>query len=211
MALSFDQDVRRWTAYLDRRRRALAPFGLFLGEFLKEPAMVGSALPSSHQLVNRLLEPVDWGRIGLCIEFGAGTGRFTQAVLDRLHPEARLIALDTSPGFTRHLRTSIADPRLRPVTASAADVRWVAAEEGFARADCILSGVPFSTLPRPTGELIMDASRSLLGHDGLFIAYQVRDAIEPLLQARFFDVRHAYAWRNMPPCHLYWARNPRPI
>lgn len=171
--------------------------------------MVGSALPSSRQLVNRLLESVDWERIRLVIEFGAGTGRFTRAVLDRLHPEAKLIALDISPGFTRHLRASIADPRLRPVTASAADVQWVAADEGFARADCILSGVPFSTLPRPTGERIMDASRCLLGPDGLFIAYQVRDAIEPLLQARFSDVRQGYEWRNMPPCHLYWARDPR--
>lgn len=197
------------TAYLDRGRKALAPFGIFLGEFLKEPMMVGSALPSSYQMVNRLLAPVDWGRIRLFVEYGAGTGRFTRAVLDRLQPEAKLIALDTSPDFTRHLRTSIADPRLSAVTASAADVQMVAADEGFAQADCILSGVPFSTLPRHTGEQIMDASRNMLGPDGLFIAYQVRDAVEPLLEARFSDVRKAYEWRNMPPCHLYWASRPR--
>lgn len=208
MATSYPTDGRRRAGYLDRGREALEPLAIFLSEFLKEPAMVGSVLPSSHHMVNRLLEPVAWDRMHLVVEYGPGIGPLTRAALTRMRPDARLVALDTSAGFTRHLRTSISDPRLRPVTASAADVQMVLADEGFSRIDCVLSGVPFSTMPIETGAAIMDATCNLLRHDGFFVAYQVRDAIAPLLSARFAEVRKAKEWRNIPPCQLYWARKP---
>jgi phospholipid N-methyltransferase len=206
MATSFPTDVPRLTSYIERSRKALEPLGLFFGEFVREPAMVGSAVPSSRKMVERLLEPVDWSRIRLLVEYGAGTGQLTRAALERMNPAARLIALDTSPGFTRYLRRAISDPRLRPVTASAADIGLVLADEGLSGVDCILSGIPFSTMPRETARQIMDATAQLLTPDGLFIAYQMRAAIEPLVHARFARVRRAYEWRNLPPCHLYWAQ-----
>jgi phospholipid N-methyltransferase len=205
MATSFPTDVPRLTSYIERSRKAFEPLGLFFGEFVREPAMVGSAVPSSRKMVERLLEPVDWSRIRLLVEYGAGTGQLTRAALERMNPAARLIALDTSPGFTRYLRRAISDPRLRPVTASAADIGLVLAHEGFSEADCILSGVPFSTMPRETAQRIMEATERLLNPDGLFIAYQMRTAIEPLMRARFARIRKGYEWRNLPPCHLYWA------
>jgi phospholipid N-methyltransferase len=205
MATSFPTDVPRLTSYVERSRKALEPLGLFFGEFVREPAMVGSAVPSSRKMVERLLEPVDWSRIRLLVEYGAGTGQLTRAALERMNPAARLIALDTSPGFTRYLRRAISDPRLRPVTASAADIGLVLADEGLSGVDCILSGIPFSTMKQEVAWRIMDATAQLLNRDGLFIAYQMRTAIEPLIRTRFARVRRAYEWRNLPPCHLYWA------
>ncbi len=184
----------------------LAPFRTFLSEFLRKPLRVGSPIASSQYMVERLLMPVDWSRIGLLVEYGPGTGRFTAGALARMRPDAMLIAIDTSPDFTGYLKEAIPDPRLCAVTASAADAAAVIADQGFGQADCILSGLPFSTLPRAAGEAIVAQSCALLTTNGLFLTYQARGRARTLLERRLAKVGEAYEWRNLPPCHLYWFR-----
>ncbi len=173
--------------------------------FFEHPAMVGSAFPASRWLVRRMLEPIDWTRMKLFVEFGPGTGAFTRAVLSRLPADAVLLALDTSLAFVDHLRASINDPRLHAVCAPAANVATILQERGLPHADCILSGLPFSTLEPAEADRTMRASRAILAPDGMFCAYQMRRAIEPLLKTNFGAIHTAYEWRNIPPCHLYWT------
>ena len=177
-------------------------------EFLKSPTMVGSSFPASHWLINRMLHGIDWSRVTTMLEYGPGTGAFTAAILSRLPPNARLIAIDTSASFTDHLISAIPDQRLHVVTGSAADVPHIMASRGLSQADCIISGLPFSTLEPDAATQIIDRSAQLLCPDGLFMAYQMRTAVRPLLEDRFGSVRAAYEWRNIPPCHLFWASEP---
>lgn len=181
---------------------------LTLREFLKHPAMVGTAFPASAFLVRRMLAPVAWERISVFVEYGPGTGRFTQAALARLPAHATLIALDMNENFTRHLRRHIDDPRLRVVTGSAGDIRDIMHRQGFARADYILSGIPFSGISDAMAAHIMAASAAILQPDGHFLAYQMRTTIENHMLSRFGVVEKAFGWRNIPPCHLYWASAP---
>jgi phospholipid N-methyltransferase len=160
-------------------------------------------------MVEKMFADVPWTKIGVFVEFGPGTGRFTQEALARLGPKASVIAIDTSAGFTQNLRRKIRDPRLHAVEGGAQEVRSILADRGFDQADCILSGLPFSTLAPKEGDEILDASCSVLSLDGRFLAYQMREAVKPLLEKRFFKVDHRYEWRNIPPCHLYSARRPR--
>jgi phospholipid N-methyltransferase len=181
----------------------------YLAEFLKDPLAVGSPIPSFARTVDRLLAPVDWRRIRLLVEYGPGTGRFTAGALKRMRADATLIAIDSSPGFADYLRRAIPDRRLRPVAGSALDVDAIVAGQGFAQAECILSGIPFSTLPDGEGEKIVRKSHRLLRPGGLFLAYQVRDHIRPLLERHFAKIDEAYEWLNLPPYHLYWFRKDR--
>lgn len=182
----------------------LPALGAYLAEFLKAPMAVGSPIPSFTHTVDRLLDPIDWGKVRLLVELGPGTGRFTEGALKRMRSDATLIAIDTSPGFTDYLRTAFPDRRLRALTGSARDIEAVIKGQGFDRADCILSGVPFSTLPDGEGEAIIRASSRLLRRGGTFAAYQVKDNIRPLLERHFDKRDEAYEWRNLPPYHLYW-------
>lgn len=178
-------------------------FPVSLREFLRAPAMVGSAFPASHRLVERTLAPLDWSQIRLFVEFGPGTGSFTRAALARLAPQARLVALETGRDFVRHLKRTIADPRLHVIEAPAQAVAEIMADYG--PADCILSGIPFSTLPADDRRRIARASREALSPEGVFVAYQMRKGVRRLLEERFSEIREDYEWRNVPPCHIYWA------
>src|SRR5215207_5552321 len=84
--------------------RAESPRWQFLRGFLKHPVMVGSIIPSSKLLIDRMLDPVDWDRTKLFVEYGPGVGTFTRPILERLGPDATLIAIDTNPDFVKYLK-----------------------------------------------------------------------------------------------------------
>src|SRR3546814_19739940 len=125
----------------------LGQWSMFFRQFIKHPGMIGSVIPSSRQLVDSMLEGVDWQRTRLFVEYGPGVGTFTRPILDRLHPDATLLAIDLNLDFVAYLEAEIADPRLRIVHGSAADVRRFIKDAGYAQADYVLSRIPFSTLP----------------------------------------------------------------
>jgi len=86
------------------RKRLTSPKLQFLKEFFKHPVMVGSVIPSSDRLIDRMLAPVDWANTRLFVEYGPGVGTFTRPILDRLGPEATLITIDTNADFTPRRR-----------------------------------------------------------------------------------------------------------
>jgi hypothetical protein len=69
------------------------------------------------------------------VEYGAGTGNFTKAILEHMRPDARLIALEINPEFYQFLSTSFNDPRLHISQESAADIDTILTDLGYSRAE----------------------------------------------------------------------------
>ncbi|HXH54001.1 MAG TPA: methyltransferase [Sphingomicrobium sp.] len=185
--------------------RAASPRWQFLRGFLKHPVMVGSIIPSSRVLIERMLSPVDWENARLFLEYGPGVGTFTRPVLEKLGPDAILLTIDTNPDFTRYLKESIDDPRLVAVTGSAADVETILAERGFDRADYVLSGIPFSTLPPGIGEAIGEATAKVIRPGGAFLVYQFSPKVLDFIKPFFERIERGFEWVNVPPATLFWA------
>lgn len=178
-------------------------------EFLRHPQHVGSAFPASRQLVEAVLKPLDLSAARLVVEYGPGSGRFTRALLERMPEEGRLVAIDVSPRFIRHLRQTIPDRRLHAVTGSAADVNAVLQSLRLEGVDLVVTGIPFSTMARDVGAKIVRTSAGLMGAHGQLIAYQMRDTVEPMLRQSFAQVERTRCWRNIPPCHIFRASGPQ--
>jgi phospholipid N-methyltransferase len=190
---------------LERSGQFFSQWGMFFRQFVKHPGMIGSVIPSSPALVDSMLDGVDWDRARLFVEYGPGVGTFTRTILDRLHPDATLLAIDLNPDFVDYLKARIDDPRLRIVHGSAADVGRFVAETGHAQADYILSGIPFSTLPEGIGEKICAESRAILGPGGAFLIYQYSAYVMRLLAPLFHRVEEQVEWLNIPPCRMFRA------
>jgi phospholipid N-methyltransferase len=192
---------------LQRRhdRRSVSPQWQFLRGFLKNPVMVGSIIPSSRILIEKMLGPVDWANTKLFVEYGPGVGTFTRPVLDKLPPEATLVTIDTNPDFTRYLNDSINDPRLVPVTGSAADVEKILADRGLGSADYVLSGLPFSTLPPGVGDGIAEATANVIRPGGAFLVYQFSPKVRDFIKPHFDRIDRGFEWINVPPATLFWA------
>lgn len=177
----------------------------FLRGFLRNPVMVGSVIPSSRVLIDRMLRPVDWANTKLFVEYGPGVGTFTRPVLDRLAPDARLVTIDTNADFTRYLKQSIDDPRLIAVTGSAADVEKILADRNLGSADYVLSGLPFSTLPKGVGDAIAEATAKVIRPGGAFLVYQFSPKVRDFIEPHFAPIERGFEWVNVPPATLFWA------
>ncbi|MEO6433595.1 MAG: methyltransferase [Sphingomicrobium sp.] len=195
------------TRRIERRRdrRSPSPRWQFLRGFFKNPVMVGSIIPSSRLLIDKMLGPVDWANTRLFVEYGPGVGTFTRPILDQMGPDATLVTIDTNSDFTAFLDESIDDPRLVAVTGSAADVARILADRGLGQADYILSGLPFSTLPPGVGEDIARATASVIRPGGAFLVYQFSPKVKDFIDPHFERIERGFEWINVPPATLFWA------
>ena len=191
-------------------RRTVNPRWQFLRGFLKNPVMVGSVIPSSRVLIEKMLGPVDWSATKVFVEYGPGVGTFTRPILDKLGPDAKLVAIDTNAEFTEFLRESINDERLVAVTGSAADVERILSDRGLDAADFVLSGLPFSTLPPGIGEQIAEATARVIRPGGAFLVYQFSPKVLNFIKPWFERIDRGFEWINVPPATLFWAwREPK--
>ena len=184
------------------RRKQMALFAL---NFFKHPRMLGSIIPSSRFLIERVLRQVDWKRARVIVEYGPGVGTFTSEILRRMRPDGLLIVLETNPEFVEFLRESIPDSRLRVVHGSAAEVGQVLAKEGELHADYVISGIPFTTLPNDVRQEVLRQTHNVLKPDGVFLVYQFSPKVLGYLQP-FFRVTRGFEPWNILPAQLFYCR-----
>jgi phospholipid N-methyltransferase len=176
---------------------------LFARTFLKHPLMLGSVIPSSRALVNRVLEQIDWSATRVIVEYGPGVGTITSAILQNLRSDGVIVAIDYNPDFADYLRQSTRDPRLKVVHGSAADVERILESVGLEGADCIVSGIPFSTLPHGLRQSLLEDSRRVLLPGGKMIVYQFTGAVLPHLEQVFGEVSQQRELMNILPARVF--------
>jgi phospholipid N-methyltransferase len=176
---------------------------LFASNFLRHPNMLGSIIPSSRFLVNQVLEPIDWGRARVIVEYGPGVGNFTGEILRRMRSDAHLVAIETNRDFVRFLQRTLPDPRLHVVQDSAAEVQAVLMRLGLPAPRYVISGIPLGSMPDPVRTDIALKTRAALEPGGAFLVYQFTARTLPALERTFGDVRRSFERRNFPPAHLF--------
>lgn len=196
---------RRRAKLTRKLTRALGPAGVFFQGFLEQPRMVGSIIPSSADTIRKMLAPVKWDEGKVFVEYGPGVGTFCRPVLDRLPRDGSLVVIDTNPLYIDYLKRTIGDSRFHPVLGSAVDVEAILGALGHDKADYVLSGLPFSTLPDGVGQEIAAATHRVVRKGGAFLTYQFSTVARDLTARHFGRVDTGFAWWNVPPCLLAWG------
>ncbi|MDP9161910.1 MAG: methyltransferase [Acidobacteriota bacterium] len=178
---------------------------LFTKIFFKHPLMLGSITPSSRFLVNRLLRKIDWLQDLTMVEYGPGVGTITAQILARMTKNSELVVIEKNRDFVQHLQSTFSDPRLKVVHGSAENVRGELARMGREGADCIISGIPYSTLPNALREKIMQESREALNPTGALLIYQFTGAVLPHLRAHFTHIAVDFELFNVLPARLFYC------
>ncbi len=178
-------------------------WALFAKNFFQHPKMLGSLFPSSRFLVERLLRKIDWNQARVIVEYGPGVGSFTAEILRRMRPDAFLIVMETNPDFVDFLRCSFSDARLRVAHVSAAEVKRVLGDNGFTRADFVISGIPLSTLPDREREEILRNTREVLRPEGALLVYQFSPKALPDLRRIYSRVTRSFEPFNLLPAQIF--------
>ena len=179
---------------------------LFLQEFLKHPLQIGSIIPSSGFLEQRILDVAGITSATTIVELGSGTGGTTRAILGSMPQNARLLSIEINPRL-HAMVSGIRDDRLIAHHGSAAELGRILSTYGLEAPEVIISGIPFSTLDNAEGCLVIEAISSLLAPSGRFVAYQVSKRVATLCRPVLGPERMMLELLNIPPMRVYqWEK-----
>lgn len=178
------------------------PFS-YLGTFI-EDAGVAAIHPSSKYLVARVVRAVEQGRPRVIVEFGAAEGVMTKRMLQGLSHDGLLAAIERNAGFYKSL-VEIRDARLRTACGDVQDIKQILDDMGISKADCFVSGIPFSFLSPTKRSALVHEVYCHLPRGGRFVAYQCTTHLIPLLRRQFQQVKVELEVRNMPPHFVFTA------
>ncbi|MFH8838231.1 class I SAM-dependent methyltransferase [Streptomyces sp. NPDC017868] len=179
-------------------------------EFLRRPFMTGAVAASSRRLAYAMTEGIGLERAGLVVELGPGTGAFTDAILARLAPDARLVAVELNPVLAARLSATRRDTRLTVVQGTAAELPAAVSEP----VDAVVSGLPWTVMPQNRRGHILDAVTEVLAPGGRFTTFAYLHAawtpparhLTAELTGRFDRLeRSKVVWANLPPAFVHRA------
>lgn len=182
----------------------------FLCSFLRGPASVGAVAPSSPALALAMLTGCDLAHADTVVELGPGTGAFTGPICDEIGSRTTFIALELDAHHVKRLQRQF--PRAAVYHDNAALLPHYLARHEKQKADYIISGLPWASIPSRERERIMTAILASLAPGGVFITFGyfharllpgARRFIAQLRQDFLRVERSKLVWRNIPPAYVY--------
>jgi phospholipid N-methyltransferase len=184
-----------------------------LREFLRHPARTGAVAASSRHLARAMVAGLDLGRARLVVELGPGTGAFTDAILARLSPGARLVAVELNGILAARLADRYHGRPVEVVHGSAAELPRMTGGP----VDAIVSGLPWTVIPSAERARVLDAVTEVLAPDGRFSTFAyVHAAWSPPARRFAAELAGRFAvtdysptvWANLPPAFVHRAARP---
>ncbi|MCG8602396.1 MAG: methyltransferase domain-containing protein [Verrucomicrobiales bacterium] len=188
----------------------MAHHGSFLRAFFRNAGSVGAVAPSSEALANLMVDWLDWDEINSVLEFGPGTGVFTEAIAKRISHETKLIAIERDEELAEITRNRCPDVTVRQACVS--DAASICREEGIESVDAILCGLPWAAFPEELQNTLLDAMFEVLPRGGKFatfaywqgLALPAGQRFRRILREHFSEVKQSpTAWKNLPPAFVY--------
>ena len=194
---------------LHKRRDSLS----LLRQFLRAPAVIGAVAPSSRVLAECMVKDVDLKHAEAVLEFGPGTGSFTNHILERLPSGCRFLAIELDQVMAdiwsrRYPGQKLCVDRVEEV-ASICDA------EGIERVDAVFSGLPWATFDHDAQRRTLEGTVSVLKPGGRFVTFGYwfgtlmprGKRFYELLPRYFSEVTYSrYVWRNLPPAFVVQCR-----
>lgn len=208
-------------AAYDRARAAWRFLRLGLQDF----DTTASLVPSSRFLVDAMLRPAKLGAARCVVELGTGTGTLTREILARVGPDCVLYGVELDPSLAEATTRRCADPRLRVLHGSAAEVERLIEREHVGQVDAVVSSLGLSLMDEELRSSIVRAAGGVLRPGGVFTQYaylharwfaysQARAAwfrwrARPFLERHYASVEGELVAANVPPAVAYVCRAPR--
>jgi phospholipid N-methyltransferase len=180
----------------------------YMRNFLKDKD-VASITPTSPFGVRRVCDKINFDRDNVIIEYGPGTGVFTDYLLKHMKDSSQLIVIERNENFKSILQERIHDPRATIISDTAENVLEALKSCRQSQADYIISGIPFLWIPEDIKNNILLNTRRALKDGGKFLVYQTcfqQDQHLKVYLERYFPiVKTRFEVRNIPPLRLYEA------
>jgi phosphatidylethanolamine/phosphatidyl-N-methylethanolamine N-methyltransferase len=191
---------------------------VFAAQALANFQTTASVAPSSPQLVSAMVEHVPDVAAPVVVEFGAGTGAMTRALLEQLPADGKLFVFEINPRFVKHLKEKFHDPRITLINASVENVDSELRSRGVQRVDAVVSSLGLSFMSPQMRSTIFDRlmpfvyEKTVLTQYQYLVAMQVSEGrlrrmdVRPLLGKYFRSIQSKIVWFNLPPAYVFTCR-----
>ena len=120
---------------------------MFFRRWLANPLQMGSIIPSSSALCERIVRHTTRAHDEVVLELGAGTGVVSRALLDSGMPPDRLIVVEIVPDMADHLRDVL--PGAIVIEGDARALPDLLPRRWHGRIGTVICGIPLVLLPVP--------------------------------------------------------------
>ncbi|WP_052046280.1 class I SAM-dependent methyltransferase [Candidatus Paracaedibacter symbiosus] len=175
---------------------------LFLQRLLKNPRALGAIAPSSKALARFICRHIDYNEGDYVIEVGAGTGRFTRAILQAGIPESQLIVLELDKELARYLKTNF--PGVHVIQGNATELETLIPQVAIGNVCTVISGIPMVNLPKKVQKEIIDSCFQVLGDGGGLLQFTY-GLVSPIPAKSFgiFARKLGRVLQNIPPATIW--------
>ena len=159
-----------------------------------------------------MTDTAELANAGVIVEWGTGTGVFTERILEKKRPDADFLAVELNEEFVAATRKRC--PAAHVVHDSAAHTGKHLAARGWQGCDRIVCGLPWAAFPEKLQDDLLDTLHEVLRPGGIFVTFgYLQGLLLPAgqrfrrkLQNRFPRVTTSPTlWRNFPPAFVYRA------
>lgn len=188
----------------------MAHHGSFIRAFFRNAGSVGAVAPSSEALAKLMVDWLDWDEINSVVEFGPGTGVFTEAIEKRAREGTKLIAIERDAELAEITRNRCPEVTVRKACVS--EAASICEEEGIASADAILCGLPWASFSEELQNTLLNEMFEILPPGGKFATFAYWQGLalpaglrfRRVLRQHFSEVEQSpTAWKNLPPAFVY--------
>ena len=176
----------------------------FIYQYFTKPRKVGAIMPSSKYLARNIVEFIDFSKNNLrIVEYGPGTGPFTERIIRKLKEGDKLILIEQNSKFVRILKEKYSQcTQLVIVEESVINVAEILNSEKVDEVDYIISGIPFSSLPKKATLDIMEKTKNIMRDKSLFITFQYSTLKLNTFRKYFKILSKKFVFRNVPSAYI---------
>ena len=177
----------------------------FIYQFLNKPKTIGAIIPSSKYLSKKILSFVDFNKEGIVLlEYGPGTGPFTSEIVKYLKPTDQLIVIELNSKFAADLKEKFKKYKnVKIYEDCVSNIQKILTKERIEEVDYIISGIPFSVLPRDVIQDILINTKSIMSNNTLFLLYQYSKFKKGTFEKYFKMIDIKFVLRNIPSAYVF--------
>ncbi|MBU5484510.1 SAM-dependent methyltransferase [Clostridium sp. MSJ-11] len=179
----------------------------FIKQFVKNPKFIGAVAPSSKYLAEKMIEDIDFEICNCIIEYGPGTGVFTEKLIARKKEDTLLLVFENNKEFYEDLlNTYRYKNNVKIINDGAENAKKYLEYYNVKQVDYIVSGIPFTVLPVNISNRILETTKEILDDNGEFITFQYSLIKINFFKDYFNDIKNKKVMLNLPPAYVLKCR-----
>jgi phospholipid N-methyltransferase len=176
---------------------------LFMSQYIKNPNSIGSILPSSKYLAEKMVEKIDFDKAKYIVEYGPGTGVITEYLIKNRKRDTLIMLFENNEKFCNLLKNKYSnEPNLLIINESPICLEEYLIKYNVPWLDYVVSSIPLTKMSIQEATSILYTTKKQFLPSSRFITCQYFTNKKGLFSAYFKKIEITKEIKNIPPANI---------